>query len=186
MLYRELQDAFIELTFLLRGFDYNDENSPGQELVRLSYQANSQPFQQLKDDISYIWVNYADASTSSQINERKEYVPFTDRVKSKKYQTRKLDVHWTFYGETAQDSAFKMRQNLFSNKAKEFLDKYNIKLIPDVPEVVLFFEEVNKRWWPRVDIVVSYYIESEITEDLDYYEALEVVLSTEDEEITIN
>lgn len=185
MTYKELQDIFIELTFLMRGYDYNDLDSDGQRLVKLAYQM--QPFQDLVDNISYVWVNYADSSANNQINERMELDGESSKLISNKYQLRNLDVHWTFYGELAQDIAYIFRQKVFSNSSKDFLDKYNIKLIPNVPEVVLFYEEVNKIWWPRVDIVVRYYIETKITEELDYIDTVNVGLRlrTESKEVII-
>lgn len=185
MTYSDLQTIFVKLTFLLRGFDYDDVDSEYQKLIRLAYQSKSQPFQELENDISYIWVNYSDSSTNNQINEKKEYDVINDKVISRKYQLRNLDVHWTFYGEAAQDSGYNFRQMLFSEKAKSFLDTYYIKLIPTVPEVVLFYEEVNKRWWPRIDIIVKYYVEAEINEELDYFEKLDAVLTTPEKTIII-
>lgn len=185
MTYDQLSDVFVELTFLLRGYDYSDEESIGQSLIKLAYQENSIPFQDLVDEISYVWVNYADSSTNSQISEENKYDSLGDSVKSTKKQLRNLDVHWTFYGRKAQDIAYMFRQNLFSVKAKDFLDKYSVKLITNIPEVVLFYEEVNKVWWPRIDIVVRYYISTEIVEDVNYYDKFNVELNTEKEVIII-
>ncbi len=175
--YRQLQDAFVGLVYKLR------ELNSDSELVRLAYQQNSMPFQEIVNGTSYIWINYADVDTSNQINE--EYITSTeDEIILKRSQMRELEVHFIFYGdEDTQDIAYNFRNKLFSYKAKDYLDKYEIYLIPDIPEAVLFFEELNNQWWSRIEIIANYYINSELDETLERMKAVNVKLVTEKESL---
>lgn len=179
--YKELQDIFVEFTAKLRKLDL--DNPEESDLVRLSYQLNSAPFQEVVQGVSYIWVNYADNSTNKQINE--EIIETTDKeIKIKRSQLRQIDVHWVFYGnEDVQDIAYEFRNKLFSYEAKSFLDKYDIKLILDVPEAVLLYEQVNNQWWARVELIVSYYLEVALIETIPLVEVVNVKLETEKESL---
>ena len=178
--YKQLQDIFIELTYILRDLDYNKGDS---DLVRLVYQLNSEPFQEVTDGVSYLWINYADNDTNNQINE--EIIETTeDAITYKRSQLRQIDVHWVFYGdESVQDIAYEFRSMLFSYRAKYFLDQYDIKLILDVPEAVLLYEKVNNQWWARVELIVSYYLESSLEEKIKTIKAMNVKLVTEKESL---
>lgn len=178
--YKQLQDIFIELTYILRGLDYEQGDS---DLVRLAYQLNSEPFQEVTDGVSYLWINYADNDTNKQINE--EILETTeDAITYRRSQLRQVDVHWVFYGdENVQDIAYEFRNMLFSYRAKYFLDRYDIKLILDVPEAVLLYEEVNNQWWARVELIVSYYLESALEEKINTIRAINVKLVTEKESL---
>ena len=179
--YKELQDIFVEFTAKLRKLDL--DNPEESDLVRLSYQLNSAPFQEVVQGVSYIWVNYADNSTNKQINE--EIIETTDKeIKIRRSQLRQIDVHWVFYGdELVQDIAYEFRNKLFSYEAKNFLDKYDIKLILDVPEAVLLYEQVNNQWWARVELIVSYYLEAALIETIPLVEVVNVKLETEKESL---
>lgn len=172
--YKELQNIFVELTALLRNIDLNNEEQ--SSLIRLAYQKTSTPFQNIYDGVCYLWVNYAESDNNNQINE--EYIEkdsTKDEIILKRSQTRQIDVHWIFYGdENVQDLAYAFRNSIFSYKAKHFLDKYDIKLIPDVPEVVFLFEDINNMWWGRTELIVSYYLEYALDESLDRLTAVNV------------
>lgn len=179
--YKELQDIFVNLTAKLRNIDLNNDEE--SELIRLAYQINSAPFQEIKQGVSYLWINYADNETNKQINEEVREVT-NESIKYKRSQLRQIDVHWVFYGdEDVQDIAYEFRNKLFSYTAKSFLDKYDIKLILDVPEAVLLYEEVNNQWWVRVEIIVSYYLESAIVEEIPFVEVVNVELKAEKESL---
>ena len=179
--YKELQDIFVEFTAKLRKLDL--DNPEESDLVRLSYQLNSAPFQEVVQGVSYIWINYADNSTNKQVNE--EIIETTDEgIKIRKSQLRQIDIHWVFYGnEDVQDIAYEFRNKLFSYEAKSFLDKYDIKLILDVPEAVLLYEQVNNQWWARVELIVSYYLEAALIETIPLVEVVNVKLETEKESL---
>lgn len=179
--YRELQDIFIELTAKLRDLDL--ENPEESNLVRLAYLKTSAPFQEITDGVSYIWINYSDTDTNKQVLE--EYIDTeNDNLILKRSQLRKLDVHWTFYGnEDVQDIAYEFRNKIFSYQAKEILDKYDIKLILDVPEEVLLFEQENNYWWARVELIVSYYLTSSINEKVNTYESANIKFISENEKL---
>lgn len=181
--YKELQNIFLNLTGLLRDIDINNDS---KGLIRLAYQTNSAPFQDLTQGVSYIWVNYADNETNKQINEEYKELE-NDVLKINRTQTRQIDVHFTFYGdESVQDIAYDFRNKIFSYKAKMFLDKYGIKLINDVPEAVLNYEQVRNQWWARIDLIVSYYLEALLVEELDVYTSTNIIVRTEKESLDRN
>lgn len=181
--YKELQNIFLNLTGLLRDIDINNDS---KGLIRLAYQTNSAPFQDLTQGVSYIWVNYADNETNKQINEEYKELE-NDVLKINRTQTRQIDVHFTFYGdESVQDIAYDFRNKIFSYKAKMFLDKYGIKLINDVPEAVLNYEQVRNQWWARIDLIVSYYLEALLVEELDVYTSTNIIVKTEKESLDRN
>ena len=179
--YTELQDIFVNLTALLRDIDLKNENE--SDLVRLAYQLNSAPFQEIRQGVSYVWINYADNDTNKQINEEIREVS-EDEITIKRSQLRQIDVHWIFYGdESVQDISYEFRNMLYSYKAKSFLDKYDIKLIVDVPEAVLLYEQLNNQWWARVELIVSYYLESALIEEISLIDVVNIDLITEKESL---
>ena len=179
--YTELQDIFVNLTALLRDIDLKNENE--SDLVRLAYQLNSAPFQEIRQGVSYGWINYADNDTNKQINEEIREVS-EDEITIKRSQLRQIDVHWIFYGdESVQDISYEFRNMLYSYKAKSFLDKYDIKLIVDVPEAVLLYEQLNNQWWARVELIVSYYLESALIEEIPLIDVVNIDLITEKESL---
>ena len=179
--YTELQDIFVNLTALLRDIDLKNENE--SDLVRLAYQLNSAPFQEIRQGVSYVWINYADNDTNKQINEEIREVS-EDEITIKRSQLRQIDVHWIFYGdESVQDISYEFRNMLYSYKAKSFLDKYDIKLIVDVPEAVLLYEQLNNQWWARVELIVSYYLESALIEEIPLIDVINIDLITEKESL---
>lgn len=175
--YSELKQIFVDLTFLLRGLDKT--NAEESSLVRLAYQLGSQPFQEVTDGVSYLWINYADTETNKQINEENVSIN-EEAISIRRSQLRKIDVHWIFYGnEDIQDIAYEFRNKIYSYKAKEYLAPYDIRLILDVPEAVLLFEEINSRWWARTELIVSYYLEAALIEKIPYITSTDVYLKTE-------
>lgn len=179
--YTELQDIFVNLTALLRDIDLKNENE--SDLVRLAYQLNSAPFQEIRQGVSYVWINYADNDTNKQINEEIREVS-EDEITIKRSQLRQIDVHWIFYGdESVQDISYEFRNMLYSYKAKSFLDKYDIKLIVDVPEAVLLYEQLNNQWWARVELIVSYYLESALIEEIPLIDVVNIDLIAEKESL---
>lgn len=179
--YTELQDIFVNLTALLRDIDLKNENE--SDLVRLAYQLNSAPFQEIRQGVSYVWINYADNDTNKQINEEIREV-LEDEIIIKRSQLRQIDVHWIFYGdESVQDISYEFRNMLYSYKAKSFLDKYDIKLIVDVPEAVLLYEQLNNQWWARVELIVSYYLESALIEEIPLIDVVNIDLIAEKESL---
>ena len=179
--YTELQDIFVNLTALLRDIDLKNENE--SDLVRLAYQLISAPFQEIRQGVSYVWINYADNDTNKQINEEIREV-LEDEIIIKRSQLRQIDVHWIFYGdESVQDISYEFRNMLYSYKAKSFLDKYDIKLIVDVPEAVLLYEQLNNQWWARVELIVSYYLESALIEEIPLIDVVNIDLITEKESL---
>jgi len=163
MIYKELKDVFIHLVFILRGYDYTDLTSAGQNLIRLAYQQNSQPFQNIEDSITYVWVNFDDAKTNKQFNETSSVNDDGNLVHTKS-NLRTISVHFTTYGEGAEDVAYTLRQMMVSYAARDFLAIYDIRVIPDIPEAVLIYEEINNQWWPRVEIIVNFYMQTEFSE----------------------
>ena len=180
--YKELMTVFLKLTYILRGytlFDYSDINSPAQSLIREAYKRSSQPFQRIEDGCSYVWLNFTDAEVDKTVNYVEEFNQELGLFITDSSQLRQLTAHWIFYGDTAQDNAFNFRLKLYSDEAKDFLDQYNIKLNPDIPEAVLLYEESNNQWWPRVELSVNYYITTYFEENKEAYNAINVYLKEE-------
>ena len=183
--YSELKEIFLKLTYILRGYsllDYTNPDSEAQNLIRYAYSKNNQPFQEFEDGCSYVWINYAEAEVDKTVNYVEEYDQELGMFICDSSQLRQINVHWIFYGETAQDNAFEFRLKVYSDEAKEYLDLYGIKLIPDVPECVLLYEESNNQWWPRVEMSIGYYITTYFEEQKDPYTSVNVYLNKEDSE----
>lgn len=179
--YSELQEIFLKATYLLRDYtleDFENPSSKAQRLIRLAYQKDSQPFQKISEAVTYVWVNYSDSPTNKITNTSElDYGQYS--ILDKKSQLRTIDVHWISYGDSAHDLMFNLRQKLLSYKLKNFLDEYNIKLIPTIPEIVLIYEEINGRNWPRVEYTVSYYLTTEFDEEIDTFGTINLNVSVE-------
>lgn len=180
--YKELQDLFVEFTFDLEGYDYDDESSIGHNLIRLSYQDDSAPFQPRDEVVTYIWLRFGESELSRYTEASQSFVDET--LVTVLSQMRMLTCQWTFYGNEAQDIAYDFRSKLFAKVNDSILAKNGIKMLLNVPEVILNFEEINQRWWPRVDLIVNFYITTDIDIDTDVIEALNIKAYTEKGEIT--
>jgi len=56
-------------------------------------------------------------------------------------------------------------------------------LIVDVPEAVLLYEQLNNQWWARVELIVSYYLESALIEEIPLIDVVNIDLITEKESL---
>lgn len=165
--YNELMDVFFDYTQMQTGLD--------SKQIRQSYQLNSAPFANIKSPTVYYYISYTNSPVINQINET-----LTDNGEDKPYtreywHMRELQVSWSFYGyRDIVDIARMFRTKFYSIKGKQFLDKYKIKLITDIPEINVVPEIINNTWWLRADLNVNFYHYNMESEEIPRLEGIEI------------
>lgn len=191
--YEELKDIFTELTFILKGLNYNSTDNNVQKLVRRAYEQESQPFNDISDDTTYVWLTFRDDPTNELFNETKELVTVLDEhgvilnqyINITRSQTRVLEAQWIFYGDVAFDSSQNFRLKLFNDETYMFLVAEDIYLIRGVSMPNNTFEEIANRYWKRSDLVATFNVPSEVVEKINIIEQVDIDLSSVDIQTTI-
>jgi hypothetical protein len=173
--YEELKAIFAHVTFLIKGLDPANTSEEVQKLVRLAYEEDSQPFNSISDDTTYIWLSFKDDPTNELFDKTSQLVATTDEhgvvtseaIHSTRAQNMPMDLAFTFYGNTAFDSAQKARVKLMNQEVFTYLRQYDIYLVKPLETIKPKFENIGNRWWKRADFTASFNVPFESTEVLD-------------------
>ena len=150
---KELQTIYWRQLMTLLG--HNPEDDKQQDLVRLSYQDNSQPFHDYRRNICYYYVQAADDPINRQIDTI--YSPIDDtKTQQVNSYNRVILLDITLYGPDAYDQAVLLRMDLLEPTLNWDLAAKGLYVIPDIAEPEPMWEPYNNRWWSRVDMQVRY------------------------------
>jgi hypothetical protein len=180
--YKELTDIFIELTFLIRGFDYSDQESANHKLVRKAYQEESEPFGTIAQDVCYMNVTYADDPINRPMLVQYNAKDITDSVVS---GLSVLRAEWVYYGRNAQQLAKIHKLKLYDPAIGLWLRKKEIALVTDVVDPATLFERYERRFWQRSDIFALFNTREWTPIDLPYIEVADIDVNTESGEHVI-
>ena len=172
--FKQLQDTFTELTFKIKGLDYNSTDQNVQKLVRRAYEQESQPFNNITDDTTYVWFTIKDDPTNELFVETNELVPvYQDdiivdyKLRQGRAQARVIEVTFTFYGDVAFDSSQTARIRLTKDEIYRFLKPYGIYLNREIGAVAFTYEEFQNRWWKRADFSAMFHLSMADSEDIE-------------------
>lgn len=92
---------------------------------------------------------------------------------------RRLDVEVTLYGLSCDINSLIIKENLYFESGRQFLEKNNMSLIPTLFNISNKVHEMfNGRWWERVDLTIPLYNEVIIEEFNPPFEEVDIDLDT--------
>lgn len=150
---KELQAIYWRQLMLLLGCNPDDKKQ--QDLVRLSYQNENQPFHDYHRNICYYYVQAADDPINRQIDTA--YSPIDDtKTQQISSYNRVITLDIILYGPDAYDRAVLLRMDLLDPTQNWDLAAKGLHVIPDISEPQQMWEPYNNKYWPRVDMQVRY------------------------------
>lgn len=150
---KELQAIYWRQLMLLLGCNTDDKKQ--QDLVRLAYQEDSQPFHDYHRNICYYYVQAADDPINRQSDTRYNPIDDTKTQQINSYN-RVITLDIILYGPDAYDRAVLLRMDLLESTLNWDLAAKGLYIIPDIAEPQQMWEPYNNKYWPRVDMQVRY------------------------------
>lgn len=136
-------------------------NPPDYGLVRVSWQTEGQPFENVDRDVCYV----------SCVPQDVEYSRVRDRVFSGTgpvvenwLYTKGWRISWCFYGPNGEDRARAVRSAAFMDYFNDQLSLSNLYLVNDPSEITRVPEHFNAQWWERSDFHLVMY--EQVTETI--------------------
>ncbi len=137
-------------------------NPPDLSKVRVDWQTQGQPFENVSADICYLACTPQDVDYS-RVRDR-AFSGANGPVTETWTYTKGWRVAWCLYGPSAEDSARMIRSALFMDYFNDTLAAINLYPINDPPEVTRIPENINAQWWERADFYVIVY--EQVTETI--------------------
>lgn len=178
--------SLYELKEIVKDYLQAVMNDTKGDMVRESYQPNSQPFQNVKQDVCYFTVLPADDGINRQMDIR--YDAFCeDEAKKVRSYTRVIALTLSFYGPNAYENAMKVRMDAVGGSRDNLLAVNGLHLIPDIAEPLLAYELYQNQWMPRVDLLMKF--NNRVTDDsqtVAYIQAASIQITGEEQEKILN
>lgn len=164
--YDPINDIFVELTSIITG------KSKDTGEIRKAYLQDSAPFQNIEEDVIYLWARVVPDITNEQV-----LIDYDTGIIS---QHSVFAVSWTFYGPNSHGDSLNFKLNLYSDSTRIFLKQHDFAIVAGVMDPVFIMETYNNRNWRRSDLTV--YFNHAIESDLgmvDYIEGVNIIIDTE-------
>jgi hypothetical protein len=130
--------------------------SPTTDRVRVSWPREGAPFQNAADDICYLRCVPVD-DPYDKIRDEIMLAGPGDLDTERWSYTRAWTIHWTLYGPNSFDRARAIKDALFLDYFCDQLTIDGLFPVSDYPAPVRAPEEINGRWWERVDYQATVY-----------------------------
>lgn len=154
--------SLYELKEIVKDYLQEVMNDTKGDMVRESYQPNSQPFQNAKQDVCYFTVLPADDAINRQMDIRYDAFHEEEAKKVCSY-TRVIALMLSFYGPNAYENAVNLRMEVVSGSRDNLLAVNGLHLILDIAEPLLTYELYQNQWIPRVDLSMKF--NNRVTDD---------------------
>lgn len=133
-------------------------NPPDFSKVRVDWQTQGQPSQNVNTDICYVACTPWDTEYSRVRDYSFTEVTGPPAVLTQQWQyTKGWRAAWCLYGPNSEDNARAIRTAMFMDYFNEQLSLSNLYPISDPPEVVRAPEQFNAQWWERADFYINMY-----------------------------
>lgn len=132
-------------------------NPVDPSLVRIDWQTEGQPFENVNYDVCYLACNPVDVEYS-RIREMQLATPASGPgvVESWLY-TKGWRFRWVLYGPSAEDRARQIKSAFFMDYFNEQLNLNQIFPLNNPPEVTRVPEKINGQWFERADFYIDVY-----------------------------
>jgi hypothetical protein len=116
--------------------------------VRIGWEQEGQPFQQITEDIAYLRCYEVD----DQYNRVRDLIystnlPYTETWKF----TRVWETYWSIYGPNSFDNARIIRSSMWLQSVHDMFASANLYWVTDAGAPVRAPELMDGQWWPRTD-----------------------------------
>jgi hypothetical protein len=151
--------------------------------VREAYRADPVG-SQLYDDVCYYYVQAAEDPINRQVERIYRDKGGTAGIVNR--YTRVLELRLIFYGKTGYDKATLLRLDLLEPERNAKLFANGVRVVTDIGEPRLIWEEYRGQWLPRTDMSARF--NQEVTDErreAAYLSGAEIVVVAEQEERTV-
>lgn len=129
--------------------------APGTDLVRVDWQTQGQPFQNVGSDVCYLACITEDEPYSRVRN--RSYTENDGSLIENWQYTRNWRIAWKAYGPNSTDRIRAIHSAMFLDYFNDLLNTSNLFPVSDMPEPVRIPEEINKQWFQRSDFHIDMY-----------------------------
>lgn len=142
----EINDIFVELTYRL--FDRRVEDDT-DGFVRLSYQTDQQPLNNIQQDIIYLFVTEIEDIANKVI----------ERVidPSNPNHLSVLEARWSVYGPNAYRNAKRIKLHLAYQDICLWRRQQGLGMVRDIPDPVYLPFLRDGKYWQRSDVSAQFY-----------------------------
>ena len=143
------------------------------EHVRIGYSETGQLAPKYNETVIYVHTHQEDDDVDRYINTNEQ-----------KELSGKFDVTVTAMRRLMM--AIKIRQRMFHESSRIFLEEHNLALISNRTTMNNKIHElVNDRWWERVDLKIGFYNSVSVGEEVDPFEETKISITADDIQIVI-
>ena len=146
--------------------------------VLISYQPKGQ--QSPKFGSTTIFVHTAQEQDDVQLFKNRESSRSiqTGTIGTEQTSLRRLSVQFSIYGNNCDTIATKLKETFYFESSRLFLEQNNLALIPSRTQIrAKIHEDVNGRWWERVELFIGLYNTITIDESVSPFKSVEINVS---------
>lgn len=173
----QVEDIMLEAARQALGIP--DDNST----IRLAYGARSPtgsaPTHNVKKSTVYVMVNYTDDGYGQQHHTSYETVEGADKLTEVDEYTEEYAVTFSCYGKEADIYPRKIRDYLYSENSRNFLNQHGVKFKVGSQKLISAREVIETTWVSRCDLTVEFYsaVRTERPDAVDWVENVEIRFS---------
>ena len=144
-----LDDLFATLVTQCSGLPANK--------VLIAYSEKGQISSAISDDVCYIHTEEESDYVDQYKNRIATFNSTTEKVTIAQRAMRVIKLQLTFYGPNSNVLGVKVKEKMYFDSVKQFLYKNNLAIIPEKDVIIKTHENINERWWDRVDVNIFFY-----------------------------
>ena len=147
-----------------------------QSQVRVAWQGQGQPFEDINTDICYV----AMVERGGLYDEMRSQLPGSQtstQIDLVQYYTRVWECTWTFYGPNSFDRARLVRSSMFTDYFRWQLIPFNLFAVAPFDRPLRIPELINKQWFNRSHMVGRFYEQVTETRAVNIVASVEVVVN---------
>ncbi len=149
-----------------------------QEKVRVAWQVQGQPFEDVNTDICYVFMVERGGLYDEQRNETRSVQSSTQVLLTQTY-TRIWECSWHFYGPNSFDNARLVRSAMFTDYFRFQLQSFNLFAVVPFDAPIRIPEVINGQWFNRSDMRGRFYEQVTETRAVNAVASVEIVLNDE-------
>lgn len=154
-------------------FPHGISPNPNYYGVRIGWEQQGQPFQQISEDVVYLRCYEID----TQYNRVRDLSYQNSPVFTEKWNyTRAWETCWTIYGPNSFDNSRLVRSSLFLQGIRDQFAAAQLYWVSDPAAPVRVPELMDSQWWERVDFKARFYEFVTESNNPNYVESVEVNL----------
>jgi hypothetical protein len=146
---KEIEKLFWKATTIMLGFD--PANPVNANKVRISWPVDGAPAWKITEDVTFLRIG-DEEDPFSLLRDTTYSTLDNDNANQETSYTRVMNVHWVCYGPNSNDSAFMIRNKLYSQIVRDLLNDKQVFLVPKIDSPIRSPELFNGQWWDRSNL----------------------------------